>query len=182
MYHSPSIGMPCGPEQVVDDGPFLVGALEAEVDLEAVGVLPEPEGLGHDHAAGSTVVRKTTSWPATARLGAGSSSVSGRTVRPRSSRTTSQSTASSQSSARAASLGIARCGLARSCSSAWGRLAASSGRGERERQRGGPDRVASDQLERPVRVVPGLRTRPRTATSSTASTPAPFCSSWTSSR
>ena len=38
------------PEQVVDDRPFLVGALELEVDLEAVGVREQAEGLGDDHA------------------------------------------------------------------------------------------------------------------------------------
>ena len=39
-----------GPEQVVDDRPLLVGALELEIDLEPVGVGEQAERLGHDHA------------------------------------------------------------------------------------------------------------------------------------
>ena len=37
-------------EQVIREGPILVGALEPELELEAVHRLPEPEGLGDDHA------------------------------------------------------------------------------------------------------------------------------------
>ena len=37
-------------QQVVGEGPILVGALEPELELEAVHGLPEPERLGDDHA------------------------------------------------------------------------------------------------------------------------------------
>ena len=69
------------PEQVIDERPLLVGALELELDLEPVGVLEEPEGLGDDHAALGRG-RKTDRLAGDGALVSGSMPVTERTILP----------------------------------------------------------------------------------------------------
>ena len=163
------------------NAPVLVGALEPELHLQAVHVLPEPEGLGDDTPL-LAVVRKTTSWPSTVLPVTGSTPESRRTTWPCSSRTTSQRRRLMRSSdspsrlACSASSTRASGASARAWSARW-----PSDRDERQRQRRRPDRIATNELQRPVRLVPALELGVVTRREQRLDA-APFWSSWTSSR
>ena len=156
MYHSPSIGMPCGPSRLYETVRSLSGlsnlrsTSKPSLFCQSRKVLVTTTPLG-------AVVRKTTSWPSSVDLRGGvfpaeraddpplvvADDVPEHRVEP--------------VLGAGGELGLGRSAASSAGSAAaWRAFCASGSSAERQRQGRRPDRVAADQLERPVRLDPAL--------------------------